>query len=422
LAQSLVDKHTTATDTPKTIPEPQLCRLLGFCGLSWDEQDLLPDIWTELRQQTDQPSREVVLRTFFTSLSRRAPAFRHFRNNRLFDDITKYRFEPGRSIDTYHHGLSPLALTLRTFADIQTEEDDADYFAQASNKTVEAVRKHHSKGPPPLPTTFNEFLQLLGRLIILTEGLFTRHCSFLRQMRELHTGLLSREQLILGDPAYAPEFIAQLTWLLITTSRDFYSIICTRHDLEPANDDESAQTAVGNLNQLTGSILAGVKLQLAGVPQQWLHPMTSPTPKPAAKTANTTEGRSGTTTTRTRDNRGTATARQDGSPNAGAGHNPNTPKVFANSALLRDLEAREPNYRLLDIVKAANFKTIAEIEMPGLPRNVCLNWICRGRCQYPSCKREHAGAVDENGAKALYTKLEPGIKLVIDNAKRPRLN
>jgi hypothetical protein len=34
-----------ARETTKTLSEVELCRLLGYCGLSWAERNLLLSIW-----------------------------------------------------------------------------------------------------------------------------------------------------------------------------------------------------------------------------------------------------------------------------------------------------------------------------------------------------------------------------------------
>jgi hypothetical protein len=74
----------------------------------------------------------------------------------LFDNIVGFKFEPGHTFETCHHGMSPLSLSMRSFADQEQESQDDDYFAQATNKTPEAVRKHNLKLPPPLPSSVGE--------------------------------------------------------------------------------------------------------------------------------------------------------------------------------------------------------------------------------------------------------------------------
>jgi hypothetical protein len=48
-----IDRERTR-DTAKTLSEVELCRLLGYCGLSWVERNLLPSIWLDLKKTAGQ--------------------------------------------------------------------------------------------------------------------------------------------------------------------------------------------------------------------------------------------------------------------------------------------------------------------------------------------------------------------------------
>jgi hypothetical protein len=219
--KSATDRNDREKDSAKDIPEPLLCRLLGLSGLIWEDQHLLAPIWMQLLQHTDKPSKEMVLRSFFQDLAKTVPAFRHFRNSTLFDCIVNYRFEPGPNYETCHHGISLLAVSIRSYADQEKESQDDFFFEQATNKTPDAVKKHHNKMPPPLPTMVAELMQLLWRMIALTVGLFTEQCSLVVQLKEFHTELQEREQHIMGDPTAAAELTPQLTWAIIVGAREF---------------------------------------------------------------------------------------------------------------------------------------------------------------------------------------------------------
>ena len=196
LAQDVIKSHTERNDrekeTPKPIPEPLLCRLLGLSGIAWEDQDLLAPFWNQLRQQTDKAAKELVLRNFFGSLATDVPSFKQFRNSTLFDHICSYKFEPGPNYETCHHGISLLAVSMRSVADQDRESQDEAYFAQATNKTPEAVRKHHSKLPPPIPTTAVAELPPPAAL--------AHHCL---NGRALHKSMLARNP-VTGSPHCTP--------------------------------------------------------------------------------------------------------------------------------------------------------------------------------------------------------------------------
>jgi hypothetical protein len=181
LAQNCIQLSMERTDrekpATKSIPEALLCRLLGLSGLAWEDQALLAPLWLKLYQQPDKASKETVLRSFFQDLSKEVPAFKHFRNSMLFEHIVQHKFEPGAGYNTCHHGISLLAVSLRSQATQEQECADDEHFERATNKTPDAIRKHTTKMPPALPPTIGELLQQLWRLIVLTTGLFTTHCS-----------------------------------------------------------------------------------------------------------------------------------------------------------------------------------------------------------------------------------------------------
>jgi len=103
----------------------------------------------------------VVLHSFFHTLGDEVPAFRQFQNTTLFDNILNYRFAPRATYKTCHHGISVLAVSMRSFAEQEQESLEDSYYDLATSKTPDAVRKHKAKLPPPLPTTILELLQLI---------------------------------------------------------------------------------------------------------------------------------------------------------------------------------------------------------------------------------------------------------------------
>jgi hypothetical protein len=109
------------TEMAKKLSEVETCRLLGFCGLGWNERHLLLPIWADLKKQADCASRKAVLAAFFAQLADKDPSLWFFSNQALADDILNHRFTPGDVYETCHKGLSPLAFLPRTFTDIHED-------------------------------------------------------------------------------------------------------------------------------------------------------------------------------------------------------------------------------------------------------------------------------------------------------------
>jgi hypothetical protein len=126
------------------------------------EWHLLPPIWADLKKQPERVSREAVLAAFFAELAKTEPSLWHYSNQAMFDDIINHRFIPGDTFEPCHKGFSPLAFLPRMHADVQEENAAEDYYNEANVKTVAEVRKHCTKGPPPIPTNDAEQLRLNG--------------------------------------------------------------------------------------------------------------------------------------------------------------------------------------------------------------------------------------------------------------------
>ena len=116
----------------------------------------------------------------------------HFHSSQLFEHIVQHKFIPGDSYDTCHHGLSILAVSLRSFSVQEQEQREEEFFREASNKTQDSIRKHKTKGLPAIPTSIGELLLLLNQLITLTKGLFTATSPMLMQLTELRLILWHR--------------------------------------------------------------------------------------------------------------------------------------------------------------------------------------------------------------------------------------
>ena len=133
--------------------------------------------------------REVTLQTFFDELSMQAPSLHEFSNMILFNNIVNHKLTPGPTYETYHHGISILAISLQNFNAQEQEHREAMSFKLATNKTPDAIAKHLTKGPPLLPTNVSELIQQIHCLLVLTEGPFTHCCLMANPLRDLMEAL-----------------------------------------------------------------------------------------------------------------------------------------------------------------------------------------------------------------------------------------
>ncbi len=415
IMQARVDTERTS-ETAKKMSEVETCRLLGFCGLGWHEKHLLPKIWAELKKQPDRMSREAVLSAFFQELAEKDPSLLHFKNQALFDDIINHHFTPGDTYETCHKGLSPLAFLPRTHAEVHNDNVETEYYEEATTKTVGDVRKHRTKGPPEIPTNDAELLRLNNRDVVVMEALFTKWSSLVIQEKELNEGLRMQQMDLFSHPDATKEMIPTLLWAKIKARRQFFSKTCTRTMLEGEGPDDEPTVARAQLSAHTMLILMGAKVSLVGIPSQWLSPPDGGGPTKRAR-HNDDEGPSKSAGRYGKASKPWETTGAPAKPSAGgeaAGINPAGPPVFADSKEVNELLKRHPKIPLTKVANAAGFRNAAELPTEGLPKNVCLLWICFGRCNSTKCERTHPATVDSSGASKLYKTLLPGITKILE--------
>jgi hypothetical protein len=385
------------SETAKTLSEVELCRLLGFCGLGWQERHLLPPIWADLKKQPDRASRETVLSAFFDDLAKEEPSLRHFNNQALFEDIINHRFTPGDSYETCHKGFSPLAFLPKTHAMVHEEALAEDYYNEANVKTVAEVHKHQMKGPPPIPNNDAELLRLNTRDVTVLTAFFTKWSSLVQQELELNDGLQEQQMDMFSRPDSTREMIPQFLWAKIKARRQFFLQTCTKAMLDGPGLPNIAKA---KLSAHTLMFLSGTKVSIIGVPQQWLGQDDKPGPTKKPRHDNTEHD--GT-------NRGDD-ARNRSMPTQGSrGTNTSGPPVFAQSSEVNDLLRKHPLVQLGMVAKAAGFANTGALPTKGLPPRSCLRWICFGKCTYSRCHRSHPTAVDNTAATTLFRALLPGI-------------
>jgi hypothetical protein len=421
---SHLERERPTTETAKKLSEVELCRLLGFCGLSWQEKHLLPPIWANLKQQPDRASREAVLAAFFAELAKTEPSLRNFSNQALFDDIVNHRFLPGDSYETCHKGFSPLAFIPRTHADVHEENLTEAYYNEANVKTVAEVRKHRTKGPPPIPTNDADLLRLNARDVAILTGFFTPWSSLVQQETELNNGLHEQQMDLFSRPDSTREMIPQLLWAKIKARRNFFLTTCTREMLD-VPPDRSPKIAQAHLSAHSVMFLTGTKVSIVGVPHEWLEEHDKPAPAKRAKGDSLIVGPALTDPRYDKTNFpwGTHQEKNPGGKKPSgitvAGANPSQPLVFAQSSEIQELLRKHPYVQLGMVAVAAGFSGPSELPTEGLQKDSCLRWLCFGSCQYPKCKRNHPKAVANAAASKLYNALLPGIQKLTEQNTLP---
>jgi hypothetical protein len=344
----------------------------------------------------------------------------HFSNQTFFDDVINHRFTSGDTYDTCHKGFSPLAFPPpHAHEEITAAENEAlEFYEEATVKTVGDVRKHQTKGPPPIPTNDAELIRLNTCDVAILTAFFTPWSSLvLIQEEELNDGLQQQQMDLFSRPDSTREMIPQFLWAKIRARRKFFQQMCTKAML----DVEAGATAKFAKAQLSGHtmlFLLGTKVSIISVPQQWLRNADTPGPAKKAKHDDSSphpqHPPNGPPCT---DGRYNPTEREGPwKPGAkAAGQNPSGPRVFATSREINDLLRKFPNMPLKVVATAAGFRTLTDVPTDGLPDRICLKWICFGDCSFSACRNAHPTSIDDTAAANLYRALLPGIKKVVYN-------
>jgi hypothetical protein len=284
---SNIDKERPSETAKMLLSEVELCRLLSFCGLGWQERHLLPPIWADLKKQLDRASRDTVMSTFFEDLAKDEPSLQHFSNQALFEDIINHRFQPGDTYDSCHKGFSPLAFLPKMHAAIHEEMVAEDHYHKANVKTVAEACKHcTTKGPPPIPTNVAKLLWLNTCSVTILTAFFTKWSTLMQQEIKLNDGIQEQQMDMFSHPESMWEMIQQFLWAKIKARRHFFLQTCTKAMLDVPRTLLPTVTKA-KLSAHTLMFLNDIKVSINGVPPQWLGQDGKPGPAKKARHDNT---------------------------------------------------------------------------------------------------------------------------------------
>jgi hypothetical protein len=302
-----------------------------------------------------------------------------------------------------------------------------EYYNEATVKTITDVRKHRTKGPPPIPKTDAELLRLNTRDVIVLEALFTEWSALVRQESELNRGLHDQQMDLFSHPDSTRDMIPHFLWAKIKARRNFFLTTCTREMLDRPNDAHPI-VARATLNTHSLLFLSGTKVSIVGVPSQWLRPaeeQQGPTKKAKhsdfGQEAVAKGGKPGSDGRYGNDNPWAGTANGTKPKVGPAGPNPAPPKIFATSAKLTEVRQKFPNVTLSHIAIAAGYRGPTALNTSGLTDGTCLLWVCFGKCTAKYCRRTHPPTVPEEAAAQVYQQLLPGIQKLRASTELPAL-
>jgi hypothetical protein len=182
--------------------------------------------------------------------------------------------------------------------------------------------------------------------------------------------------------------------------------------VDPPDDGPPPKLPIAGISIYTSMFTAGIPFQVANMPEQWKR-------KTPGSEFGTHQQQNGG-----RHNRGEPDKRRLNNPFAPAETaeelvNPSPPQAFAASRELETLKKARPHLTLTRICREAGIsRGPSGLNRSGWPNNVCLNYVCMGKCRRRKCALEHPTKVEEATARAIYQQLEPGIKRLIELSKQ----
>ena len=89
-----------------------MARILGWCGLSWTEQEKIPPLWHRLFAEPDSWSKLALLQMYFSPQKTKDPDLQFQVTDQIAKDFAKLYLGRGLdlSFNTCHHSMSPFVI------------------------------------------------------------------------------------------------------------------------------------------------------------------------------------------------------------------------------------------------------------------------------------------------------------------------
>jgi hypothetical protein len=88
-------------------------------------------------------------------------------------------------------------------------------------------------------------------------------------LEDLYDALQDKEQRIMSNATAHTTLIPQLVWAITDKSREFYSQICKRNDVDPPDDGTPPKFAIADISIYTSMFRAGLPIEVDNMPEQW---------------------------------------------------------------------------------------------------------------------------------------------------------
>jgi hypothetical protein len=247
-----------------TFSENQMARLLGWCGLKWTEQHLLPPLWNELLAETDSVSKLTYLQMKFSAQSTGDPDLAYQITEQIVKDLSKLYLGRGMDYDyeTCHHGMSPFCIVPLSIAAHRERESEERARAMATQTTVSDHRKKR-KYVPKIALTFDALRMFLKCWRFwLHETMGERSIKYIR-VKMLEEAYIKHYMHV---KYLDPETILSIIWTLFLDARCFYGVAISKAQLM---DPDGIRPESPSILGLVQSMQAGFIGRRDDIPWEW---------------------------------------------------------------------------------------------------------------------------------------------------------
>eukprot|EP00978_Attheya_sp_CCMP212_P030603 scaffold113069_cov30-Attheya_sp.AAC.3 len=173
--QNKTATNTSSGETAKAkgFSHTEKIRMLGWCGLGWQTETEIPEIWAEINAESSKNGKKNILVTAFDPATTEDHDIDIHVDQKLTEDIVSYNFGYGIGADYLlcHHGISPFAVAVYSHREKSVLDMTDQQMASATTRTYSDV-KATRRAPPKPPLTVDKLLQWLKNYTCFLHTLF----------------------------------------------------------------------------------------------------------------------------------------------------------------------------------------------------------------------------------------------------------
>ena len=126
------------TQPLKIFTENQAARLLGWCGLSWNQQHLIPVIWNDLLAEPTKEAKLAFFQMEFSMEKTKDPDLVFQITEQMVKDFSNLYSGRGMDLnfDTSHYGFTPFSIIPLNAENHRERIHEEQVWAMATNTTV----------------------------------------------------------------------------------------------------------------------------------------------------------------------------------------------------------------------------------------------------------------------------------------------